>query len=70
MSGLIRRFTIPARHAIPAKSGQIHHVNILHISSVLKMRHKTAKSGGFKFGRGGLIHCCRKLLSESVLMIF
>ena len=37
MSGLIRRFTILARHAVTAKSGQIHHVNILHNLTVDKL---------------------------------
>jgi hypothetical protein len=47
---------IPARHAIPAKSGKIHHINILNIGTFLQMGNKAPECGGFKLGCCGFVH--------------
>ena len=41
---------IPARHAVPAKTGQVHHIDILNVGAFLKMRDKAPEGGGFEFG--------------------
>ena len=45
-----RGLAIPAAQAIPAKTGEIHQVDVLYVGSFAKVRHETAECGGFQFG--------------------
>ena len=44
---------IPAAEAIPAKAGEVHQVDVLHVGSLAQMLNQAAECGGFQFGGGG-----------------
>src|SRR5688572_28688301 len=41
---LARLFAVPARQAVAAEAGQIHHVDILHVGALLQMSNQAAES--------------------------
>src|SRR5690606_21436906 len=56
LAGLLRRLAIPARQAIAAEAGQIHHVDVLHIRPLAQMLDQAAEGGGFEFRAGLVVH--------------
>ena len=61
----LRRFPIPIRETIAAKTRQYHQINVLNIRAILQMPEQPPKGGGFQFFPCGLVQRLHVILSTN-----